>query len=66
MRPASQFFEIPDELRDAVEKAFGTVDAFKVKFSQLAYDHFGSGWVWLVVVSAVCVRVRARGGERDY
>jgi Fe-Mn family superoxide dismutase len=36
------------ELARAIDQAFGTFSDFKEKFSQLAVDHFGSGWVWLV------------------
>jgi Fe-Mn family superoxide dismutase len=32
----------------AIDKAFGSFDAFKEKFSQTALTTFGSGWAWLV------------------
>jgi Fe-Mn family superoxide dismutase len=32
----------------AIEKAFGSFDAFKEKFTQTALTTFGSGWAWLV------------------
>ena len=32
----------------ALADAFGSVDAFKEKFSQAAMGRFGSGWAWLV------------------
>ena len=35
-------------LADAIEKAFGSVDDFKQKFSDSAANNFGSGWTWLV------------------
>ena len=35
-------------LADAIEKAFGSVDDFKKKFSDSAANNFGSGWTWLV------------------
>ena len=35
-------------LADAIEKAFGSVDDFKQKFSDSAAGNFGSGWTWLV------------------
>lgn len=36
-------------LADAIVKAFGSVDAFKEKFAQVAATRFGSGWAWLTV-----------------
>ena len=35
-------------LADALTAAFGSVDAFKEKFTQCANSTFGSGWAWLV------------------
>ena len=32
----------------AIDKAFGSFDAFKEKFSTSAATNFGSGWTWLV------------------
>lgn len=37
------------ELKIAIEKAFGSFDAFKEKFNQAATTRFGSGWAWLVL-----------------
>lgn len=37
-----------DELVKRIEKDFGSVDAFKEKFTAAATNHFGSGWAWLV------------------
>lgn len=37
-----------DELKAAIEKAFGSFDAFKEQFSKAAATLFGSGWAWLV------------------
>ena len=33
---------------DAINKAFGSFDEFKTKFSASAAGNFGSGWTWLV------------------
>lgn len=35
-------------LAEAINKAFGSIEAFKEKFSQTAITTFGSGWGWLV------------------
>ncbi|MCC6454234.1 MAG: superoxide dismutase [Caldilineaceae bacterium] len=37
------------ELSGAIDKAFGSFDAFKEKLSAAAATRFGSGWGWLVV-----------------
>ncbi len=34
---------------EAIEKSFGSFDAFKEKFANAAATRFGSGWAWLVV-----------------
>ncbi len=36
------------DLAQAIDRAFGSFDAFKEKFSQTAVTTFGSGWAWLV------------------
>jgi superoxide dismutase, Fe-Mn family len=36
------------ELASAIEKDFGSFDAFKTQFTDVAAKHFGSGWAWLV------------------
>jgi Fe-Mn family superoxide dismutase len=36
------------ELLQAIDKAFGSFDEFKSKFSDAAATRFGSGWAWLV------------------
>lgn len=35
-------------LAEAINKAFGSFDEFKKKFTQTAITTFGSGWAWLV------------------
>ncbi len=37
------------EIKEAIEKTFGSFDAFKEKFAAAATSRFGSGWAWLVV-----------------
>ena len=36
------------KLADAIDSAFGSLDAFKGQFSKAAGTRFGSGWAWLV------------------
>ena len=37
------------KLSDAIDAAFGSLDAFKEKFNQAGMTRFGSGWAWLIV-----------------
>ncbi|MFT3932980.1 MAG: superoxide dismutase [Chitinophagaceae bacterium] len=37
------------KLLAAIEKDFGSFDAFKLQFSDAGKNRFGSGWAWLVV-----------------
>ncbi len=41
--------ELKGELKEAIDKAFGSFDEFVTKFSDAAKTRFGSGWAWLVV-----------------
>lgn len=36
------------KLLEAINKAFGSFDEFKAKFTKSAVTNFGSGWTWLV------------------
>jgi len=36
------------DLASAIDKAFGSFDAFKEEFNKAAATRFGSGWAWLV------------------
>lgn len=37
------------DLKQAIDKTFGSYDAFKETFANAAATRFGSGWAWLVV-----------------
>lgn len=37
------------ELKEAIDKAFGSMDEMKKKFTDAALTRFGSGWAWLGV-----------------
>jgi superoxide dismutase, Fe-Mn family len=43
-------------LVDAIERDFGSLDRFKVRFAEAGGKLFGSGWVWLA-------RARQDGGR---
>jgi len=40
-----------EALKAGIAKAFGGFDAFREKFVTEGFEHFGSGWVWLVTGS---------------
>lgn len=40
--------ELSGSLKEAIERDFGSVDAFKEEFEKAAQTRFGSGWAWLV------------------
>ena len=45
------------ELKDAIEAAFGSKEAFVEAFSKAAATQFGSGWAWLCVLPGGKVEV---------
>lgn len=51
------------KLLDALNKTFGTFDAFKEHFSQSAVTLFGSGWVWLVRDSQGVLAIEAYANQ---
>ncbi len=46
-----------DELKQAIEDSYGTVEEFKKQFEEAGTKQFGSGWVWLVVTSEITVEI---------
>jgi superoxide dismutase, Fe-Mn family len=49
LAPPSTDTKPDDALEQALTQAFGSVQDFKVQFSEKATTLFGSGWAWLVV-----------------
>jgi superoxide dismutase, Fe-Mn family len=45
------------KLAEAIDKEFGSFEAFKTKFNDAAANRFGSGWAWLCVKTdgSLCV-----------
>lgn len=48
MRPTAAMRDMPGTLRGALNASFGSMDAFRDKFTEQALGRFGSGWAWLV------------------
>lgn len=40
--------QLSGSLKEAIERDFGSVEAFKEEFEKAAQTRFGSGWAWLV------------------
>ena len=40
--------ELKGEIKSAIEKKWGSVEAFIEAFTKVTVAHFGSGWSWLV------------------
>jgi len=39
---------LPTNISDAINNAFGDLESFKAEFAGVAINRFGSGWAWLV------------------
>ena len=48
LTPASKSV-MPDELKQIIEKQYGSLEAFKKEMEKAALSRFGSGWAWLLV-----------------
>jgi len=51
------------ELAAAIDKAFGSFDAFKEQISALALGQFGSGWAWLSTDAAGNLSISNSGNQ---
>lgn len=51
MAPAGSGGAPSPALQAALERDFGSIDAFRTAFNQAATGQFGSGWAWLVVAN---------------
>lgn len=47
--PPDKATEPPVELREALNKKFGSMETFKQQFADAAAGNFGSGWTWLII-----------------
>ncbi|MBE2899081.1 superoxide dismutase [Mn] [Pasteurellaceae bacterium TAE3-ERU1] len=54
------------KLKDAIERDFGSVDAFKAEFEKAAATRFGSGWAWLVVKDGKLAVVSTPNQDNPY
>lgn len=54
------------ELAVAIDKKFGSFDAFKEEFAKAATTRFGSGWAWLVVDNGEIVVISTPNQDSPY
>lgn len=48
LTPVGEKKEMPENLKQAIEANYDSLDHFKQMFLSKATKHFGSGWIWLV------------------
>jgi superoxide dismutase, Fe-Mn family len=53
------------ELAERINKAFGSFDEFKAKFSECAAKTFGSGWAWLVSNDSGDLEIRSTSNAKN-
>jgi superoxide dismutase, Fe-Mn family len=61
--PATENNAPTGKLAEAIEKAFGSFDAFKQEFTKAATTRFGSGWAWLVANEDGTVEVTSTANQ---
>ncbi len=61
LKPGSA--SMPEELKAAIEKDFGSVENMKKELSQAAVSQFGSGWAWLVKDGNVLKAVKTSNAQ---
>jgi len=52
-------------LKSSIEETFGSVDEFKIKFSQAALSLFGSGWVWLIHTASGDLQIKRNSFQNN-
>jgi len=57
MAPPGQADRPPRALESELERAFGSLDAFKDQFTKAGLGRFGSGWAWLVLAPGGALQV---------
>ena len=48
LTPSAETVEMSENMTQAIEAGYNSVDHFKEMFLDKAAKHFGSGWIWLV------------------
>jgi Fe-Mn family superoxide dismutase len=63
MTPVKKDSEFKGKVARAIEKSFGSLDAFKQIFADVALKRFGSGWAWLVLASDGSLEVTSTANQ---
>lgn len=61
--PATENNTPTGKLAEAIEKAFGSFEAFKQEFTKAATTRFGSGWAWLIANEDGTVEVTSTANQ---
>lgn len=61
--PATENNAPTGKLAEAIEKAFGSFEAFKQEFTKAATTRFGSGWAWLIANEDGTVEVTSTANQ---
>lgn len=65
LTPTSKPKKMSDALKTAIEKTFGSVEAFQKDFSAKAVAQFGSGWAWLVKDKSGALSIRTTANAEN-